>query len=82
LKHRFQDHPYQIVGFIDDDPRKQHLYVEGCPVLGTRSDLVRVADTYSVDLIVVALHNISGTDFREILTLCEQTKARIKVVPT
>jgi FlaA1/EpsC-like NDP-sugar epimerase len=81
LKHRIQDHSYHLIGFIDDDPDKLHMYVEGCPILGTRSDLVRVADTYNVDLIVVALHNISGTDFREILTLCEQTKARIKVVP-
>src|SRR5690606_14453899 len=29
----------------------------------------------------VAVHNISGPDFREILTQCEKTKALIKVIP-
>ena len=25
---------YQVVGFVDDDLKKQGLYIEGCPVLG------------------------------------------------
>lgn len=81
LKHRFPDNNYQIVGFIDDDPNKQKMYVEGCPVLGGRDDLVQLAEKHNVDLIVVAIHNISGADFREIVSACEQTQARIKVIP-
>lgn len=81
LKHRFPDNDYKIVGFIDDDPRKQGLYVEGCRVLGGRADINEISEKYSIDLIVVAIHNINGPDFREILNHCEKTKARIKVVP-
>jgi FlaA1/EpsC-like NDP-sugar epimerase len=81
LKHRFSGHNYRIVGFIDDDLDKQNMYVEGCPVLGSRADLIPIAERFNVDLIVVAVHNISGTDFREILTLCESTSAMIKIVP-
>lgn len=81
LKHRFQDHSYQVVGFIDDDPLKQGMYVEGCPILGRRDDLVQVTEQHRIDLVVVAIHNISGADFRDIISRCEQTDARIKVVP-
>jgi FlaA1/EpsC-like NDP-sugar epimerase len=81
LKHRLPGNRYHVVGFIDDDPEKQNMYVEGCRVLGTRSDIVRLSNFYNVDLIVVAIHNVSGPDFREILSYCELTRALIKVVP-
>ncbi len=81
LKHHFPDASYKIVGFIDDDPHKQGMLVEGCRVLGTRQDIQTVCEKHSVELIVLAVHNIQGTDFREILTACEHTKALIKVVP-
>ncbi len=80
LMHRLNGH-YHVVGFIDDDPDKQKMYVEGCPIVGTRKDIERLAETMNIDLIVVAIHNISGPDFREILSVCENTKALIKVVP-
>lgn len=81
LKHRFPGNAYHIIGFIDDNPRKQGMIVEGCEVLGTREDIVSLAKAREVDLIVVAIHNIAGADFRDILTICEQSQARIKVVP-
>ena len=81
LKHRLPGSHYQVVGFIDDDPSKQDMYVEGCRVLGTRDDIVAAATRHKVDLIAVALHNVSGPDFREILSSCESTQALIKVVP-
>lgn len=81
LKYRLHDPNYKIVGFIDDDQNKQGLYVEGCPVLGGRQDIIQVAEAHKIDLIVMAIHNIKGPDFRAILEYCEQTKARIKVVP-
>ncbi|MBZ0301434.1 MAG: polysaccharide biosynthesis protein [Anaerolineae bacterium] len=81
LKHRFPDNNYHIVGFIDDDPEKQQMYVEGCRVLGGRFEIARIVEAHSVDLIVLALHNITGKDFREVVELCESTHARIKVIP-
>jgi len=81
LKHRFPDNNYTIVGFIDDDANKHQMIVEGCRVLGGRHDIKHIADSHNVDLIVLAIHNISGADFREIVSICETTQARIKVIP-
>lgn len=81
LKHRFRQNLYQVIGFIDDDVTKRGMYVEGSPIIGARSDIIELAERHNIDLIVVAIHNISGPSFREILTICEKTKALIKVVP-
>ena len=72
---------YNIIGFVDDEPKKQDLYVEGCQILGVRSDIPQLAEKHQVELIIVAVHNISGPDFRDVLSYCERTTARIKVVP-
>lgn len=81
LKHRFANNRYKIIGFIDDDPDKQNMYVESCPILGTRHDIVRLVGEEKIDLVILAIHNISGQDFRTVLSYCERTDARIKVVP-
>jgi len=70
-----------IIGFVDDDPEKQGLYVESSPVLGTCKQIPRIAHNNSIDLIVVAIHNIDGPSFWRILEYCEATSARIQVVP-
>src|SRR5690606_13100318 len=44
-------------------------------------EIITLAETHNIDLIVVAIHNISGSEFRRILTICENTKALVKVVP-
>ncbi len=72
---------YKIIGFVDDDPRKQGLYVEDARVIGSRQDIANLAKQNNVDLIVVAIHNIEGSQFRDILNYCEHTNARVKVVP-
>ncbi len=82
LKHRFpKEDAYKVVGFVDDDPEKLRMYVEGCKILGSRNDIPRIADSNNIDVIVVAIHNIQGQAFREILEICESTNARIKIAP-
>lgn len=81
LKHRSPDQTYVVVGFVDDDPQKQRMFIEGCRVLGTRYDIPRLVEEHKVDLLIVAIHNITGHNLREVLNYCEQTKARIKIVP-
>jgi len=84
LKHRWEpdhDHKFNIIGYIDDDPEKLDLIIEGVKVVGNRHDIPEIVDRQDINLIVIAIHNISGPDFREILGYCERTSARIKVVP-
>jgi FlaA1/EpsC-like NDP-sugar epimerase len=83
LKHRAPNNErgYRVVGFVDDDEAKHGMYLEGVQVLGRCEDIPLIAEKHAIDLIVVAIHNIPGPDFRTILSYCEQTRARIKLVP-
>jgi FlaA1/EpsC-like NDP-sugar epimerase len=82
LKHRAPDgQRYDVIGFVDDDPAKQHMIVEGSRVLGTRADIPRLVEGHRIELITVAIHKISGEDLRDILSYCELTSARIKTIP-
>ncbi len=81
LRYRTVGQKYVVAGFIDDDDEKQDMILEGVRVLGKREDIVRLAAELNIDLIIVAMHNVTGPDFRAILTECEKTTARIKIVP-
>ncbi len=82
LKNRTYDgRRYTVVGFIDDDEAKQNRYVLGCKVLGQRQNIPDIVVSQYVHLIVFAIHNITGQEFRDILSYCEKTNARIKVAP-
>lgn len=81
MKHHSGDRFQKLVGFVDDDPNKKGMFVEGSPVLGSRTDIPHLVKAHNIELIAVAIHNISSTGFRDILHFCEMTDARIKIVP-
>ena len=72
---------YEVVGLIDDDPRKVGLSVHGARVLGDRKQIVPTTSRRMADMIVIALDSASGEDFQDILSNCQKTSAKIKVVP-
>ncbi|MFZ0217131.1 MAG: sugar transferase, partial [Candidatus Dormiibacterota bacterium] len=73
---------YQVIGFVDDEPRKRGLRIHGLPVLGGRDDLPEIVRRRGVQLVVVAIANIPGDALREIVTICQQTDAQVKIVPS
>jgi FlaA1/EpsC-like NDP-sugar epimerase len=72
---------YELVGFLDDDVQKVGRKIHGIPVLGGREDLDRVVMRDRVDLIVLAMNNVSGEEVRTILTAAQETPAKIRIVP-
>jgi len=79
-----RNHPslgLEPVGFIDDDPRKQGLYLLGLPVLGKREDIPRIVRKYEVDEIIIAIPSAPGRVIREIVEICKKTAARLKTLP-
>jgi len=72
---------YHIIGFIDDDPRKQGMRIHGIKVLGGRQLIPDVAQQEQIELIIIAIHTISSKDFHGILSICQSTSAKIKTLP-
>jgi exopolysaccharide biosynthesis polyprenyl glycosylphosphotransferase len=65
--------PFLLIGFIDDDPRKQGKSMHGFAVLGTSEKLLGVIEDYHISDIVVAINGeIKGETFQNILDVQEQ----------
>lgn len=71
----------EVIGFIDDDRKKFSEAIGGVKILGRREDIPRVVLENEVDEIILSIPSASGKVVRDILSYCEQTKAKIKVVP-
>ncbi len=73
---------YELVGFVDDEPRKRGQRIHGLAVLGGRQDLVHIVERRRIDLIIIAINNVRGEDLRQILTVAQQTGAQIRIIPS
>ncbi len=70
------------VGFVDDDPFKRRIRIHGLPILGNCAEIPEICRRLSVDVILIAIPNASGKTIRDILAHCEQTTARLCIVPS
>lgn len=75
------DAPYEIAGFIDDDPAKRHLHISGRRVLGAREQLIDAARDKGVTTLIVALPTASRTLLREISALSDEAGLTTLVMP-
>jgi FlaA1/EpsC-like NDP-sugar epimerase len=73
---------FKVVGFLDDDPKKNGLTVHGLPVLGPTQSLQRVVERYSVNQIVVCIARPPRVVLRRLWATCESLAVQIKTIPT
>lgn len=78
---RHPEYDYSPVGFVDDDPGKKKLVVQGVPVLGGRKDIPRIVQRQEIDEIFITIPSATGEKVREILPYCEESGAKIKILP-
>lgn len=71
----------EVVGFVDDDPRKRKQFFQGFPVLGKIRRIGRICQEQGVDEIVIAIPSASGKDLRHIVELCQATEVKFKTLP-
>ncbi|MCF7972515.1 MAG: polysaccharide biosynthesis protein [Phycisphaerae bacterium] len=72
---------YDVVGFIDDAPAKQGVYIHGTPVLGTVDQLHHLCELHRIDEIAIAMPSASHQQLRRVIQVCEGTKIRFRTVP-
>ena len=70
-----------VVGFLDDDPSKQHARIQGYPVLGTIDQLTEVVRQQKVDEVIVAMARVSRSLMRRIVMQCETAHVPARIVP-
>ncbi|HWP44355.1 MAG TPA: polysaccharide biosynthesis protein, partial [Blastocatellia bacterium] len=71
----------EIRGFVDDDPTKVGLVIQGVKVLGTCQDLPALVKELKIDHVVISIAQASRQDFRRILDICESIPIKVRVIP-
>ena len=71
----------EVVGFIDDDPAKRKLSVNGVPVLGNRTAIPDLVKRHGIDQIIIAMPTATGRDIREIVHICEKAGVKPRTIP-
>jgi FlaA1/EpsC-like NDP-sugar epimerase len=69
------------VGFIDDDPEKVGIRIQGLKVLGTHSKIEEICRSQRIDEIIIAIPSASPSNIRHIVTHCERVSARFRILP-
>lgn len=71
----------KVICIIDDNPAKKGKYINSIPIVGNRNDIPYMAKKYHIDEIIIAIPSASPVTIREILTICQETDARLKRLP-
>ncbi|MFC1782975.1 polysaccharide biosynthesis protein, partial [Planctomycetota bacterium] len=79
--HRKPEVRYEVVGFIDDDPKKQGVRIHGISVLGNTDQIKEIAQDRNIDEIVIAMPSATHKQMRQVVKRCEGTKLRFSTVP-
>ena len=72
---------YEVAGFLDDDPQKRNLRLNGARVLGGIETLEEVSKKQRVKEVLIALPNATGTEIRAILERCRAASVSAKRIP-
>ena len=71
----------KVCCIIDDDVTKHGKYIRGVQIVGGREDIVRVANEYNIDEIIIAMPSVEKSETRNILHICKETGCDLKVLP-
>jgi exopolysaccharide biosynthesis polyprenyl glycosylphosphotransferase len=75
-------HPLDVVGFIDDDPFKKGILVEGYPILGGHERLISTIEKEHISDVVLAISNEVRPELFQVLLTVEENGVEISTMPT
>ena len=78
---RSREHNYQVVGFVDDNPRKRGMILGGRPVMGAIGDLPALIERYAITQVLIAIPRLPAERIQTILRLCSSLKVQFKIIP-
>jgi lipopolysaccharide/colanic/teichoic acid biosynthesis glycosyltransferase len=70
---------YEVIGFIDDNPKKRSKRLGGIKVLGDRHHLKTISELYKVKEVVIAVANTSVHELQRMFKLCRAADLKPQV---
>lgn len=80
-EYQLSNRKIKICCIIDDNPEKKGKRLYDIPIIGGRENIVQASEKYDVDEIVIAIPSAEPADVRDIITICQDTKARVRRLP-
>ncbi|MCE5324008.1 polysaccharide biosynthesis protein [bacterium] len=72
---------YDVVGFLDDDPKKLGIYMSHARVLGPLKMVNELALKRAVDEVIVAIPEVGRNGAHRCIMDCKRLKVPVKVIP-
>ncbi len=72
---------YNPIGFVDDNPGKKGMHMQGLKVLGTTANLPELIEKYIVSRILIATPSARGDEVRHIIDKCRESKVEFQILP-
>ncbi|MBI5104289.1 MAG: polysaccharide biosynthesis protein [Solirubrobacterales bacterium] len=70
------------VGFVDDDPTKRSIRIEGVRVLGRTDELPRILDEAEPDEVTIAIPSAPGSLRGRVVSACRERGIPVRTLPT
>ena len=81
MKHGDFARAFAMRGFVDDDPMKNGLRIDGSPVLGMTSELPDLIRQHDIGLVIFAITNIEPGQRERILRICREAGTQYFMFP-
>ena len=72
---------YNVIGLIDDNLNKVDYAISGKKILGTRYNIPEICRENNVELILFTISNITSKDRKDILSICQETGCKVRILP-
>jgi FlaA1/EpsC-like NDP-sugar epimerase len=72
---------YTPIGFVDDDPTKRSIRINGVRVLGTTEELPRIVREFAPDEVLIAIPSASGETRRRVVEAAQASNIPVKTLP-
>lgn len=81
LKNEPQNTDLNPIAFVDDDSSKHKMQLYGIPVEGHSNDIPQLVEKMKIDHIVIAIPSLRNGELAKVVSLCNQTNARVQMLP-
>lgn len=74
--------PYNVIGFLDDNPEKSGILINGVPVFGGGAKLWNLVEQRGIEEVLIAIPAASGPDILRILAFVHEAGVACRTIPS